>query len=844
MLGKTGGPSTRLGNMPDEERTTAARRRAAEAPRLISLLRGDLDWIAMKCLEKDRTLRYDTANGLAMDVQRHLSNEPVIARPPSAAYRFQKAWRRNKLVFTAAAAVAAALILGVIASTWEAVRATRAEREQNELRQVAVSAKTLAEQAQAGETRLRQQAQSQELAARRRAYAADMNILHQALRVNNLRRARQLLDRHRPRQGEPDLRGWEWRYLWQRCRGDAQFKLSQQPIRVLYAAFTSDEKRVAAFDDGGRISLWDLTTGKESAQLQGRVFGENQVLANSGQATVSADGELMAAPGIGQDSQPVVKVWRLRSQEMVAELPSDAVRIVALAFSPNAAKLAVYNQGKGVFVWNIDTKALDVRLPVARARIFRGAVTYSPDGKILTIGDTDGRVRLIDAASGSELAAFSASKSDGVMALAFSPDGRWLAVGVGTRDPVITVWDVASRSRSQALVGHAGFVSCLCFSPDGQTLASASTDETIKLWSTSTWKEEATLLGHSDEVWSIAFSRDSKQLLSTGKDGAVFVWSASPDRIDRGFASLPAPVEDWVASPDGGSIATVGVDGIVSIWDAATLEKKKTLPVSATRNSSLFWPSTDALLIGDSAQVQVWNSSSATFTTHSLNTGGRPAVWGCFLPKPGTLVVGCTNTGPNDYVFRSWNLTVRKEMSSFLVDHRVNDLAVSSDQPLLAIGTDHGAVMVRNIINERVQNSFNAHPSSIQGLAFVPGTPLLATASPAAPTIKVWDLSNGKEVVALASFNLVIACIATSPDGQRLAASSIGQEPLKIWDTTSWEEVANLEGSGASLSLVRFFPDGNTLAAFDVNHILHLWRAPSWAEIEAAEKAEAKAQER
>src|SRR5437899_560374 len=81
-------PSTRVSSLQGEERTTTAKRRGADAPRLIHLLRGDLDWIVMKCLEKDRTRRYETANGLAMDIQRYLENEPVIARPPSKFHRF------------------------------------------------------------------------------------------------------------------------------------------------------------------------------------------------------------------------------------------------------------------------------------------------------------------------------------------------------------------------------------------------------------------------------------------------------------------------------------------------------------------------------------------------------------------------------------------------------------------------------------------------------------------------------------------------------------------------------------------------------------------------------------
>ena len=120
-------PSTRLATLQGEELTTTAKRRSADAPKLIHQLKGDLDWIVMKCLEKDRTRRYETANGLAADLKRHLDNEPVVARPPSAAYRFQKAFRRNKLVFTAGTAVVAALVAGIGVSTWQAIRAKRAE---------------------------------------------------------------------------------------------------------------------------------------------------------------------------------------------------------------------------------------------------------------------------------------------------------------------------------------------------------------------------------------------------------------------------------------------------------------------------------------------------------------------------------------------------------------------------------------------------------------------------------------------------------------------------------------------------------------------------------------------
>jgi serine/threonine protein kinase/tetratricopeptide (TPR) repeat protein len=137
-------PSTRLSTMLAADATTVARHHQTESARLTHSLRGDLDWIVMKALEKDRTRRYENASGLALDIQRHLDNEPVTARPPGNLYRFQKFVRRNKLAFGAAIGIMAALLIGLGISTWMFFRekdarehAVSAEREQGRLRQLA-----------------------------------------------------------------------------------------------------------------------------------------------------------------------------------------------------------------------------------------------------------------------------------------------------------------------------------------------------------------------------------------------------------------------------------------------------------------------------------------------------------------------------------------------------------------------------------------------------------------------------------------------------------------------------------------------------------------------------------
>jgi len=192
-------PSTRLSKMPGADLTTIAQQRQSEPPRLIHTIQGDLDWIVMKALEKDRTRRYETANSLAADLTRYLNDEPVVARPPSSVYRLQKAIRRNKLAVGAATAVVAALVAGMAISTWKTVQARKAQRETEAARN---HERRLLIEAQAAEKKAREKA----LAARRTAYSSDMNAVEQALKEYNLGRARMLLTRQKPQSSELDLR--------------------------------------------------------------------------------------------------------------------------------------------------------------------------------------------------------------------------------------------------------------------------------------------------------------------------------------------------------------------------------------------------------------------------------------------------------------------------------------------------------------------------------------------------------------------------------------------------------------------------------------------------------------
>jgi hypothetical protein len=290
-------------------------------------------WIVMKCMEKDRSRRYETANGLAADLKRHLNNEPVVARPPSTAYRFQKAFRRNKLAFAAGAAVAIALVAGLCLAAlgWRQTRAERdkalkARQEAQASEQKAVQA---SQRAQIGE----QEARRLAALARRTAYVADMALAQQAAAEGNLDRAKTLLDRYRPKANEDDIRGFEWRHLWTRARSDEAARLGE------FGGFLGG---LALSPDGALLA--SLTPrGVEIRSLQNRAL--ILTLSNAGV------GPIQFSP----DSQRLVTVrdhglaiWNTRTWQQDAELPGAGA---PFAFAPNGA-LLVTVQGNRLALWS------------------------------------------------------------------------------------------------------------------------------------------------------------------------------------------------------------------------------------------------------------------------------------------------------------------------------------------------------------------------------------------------------------------------------------------------------------------------------------------------------------
>jgi hypothetical protein len=501
-------PSTRLATLKGEELTTTAKRRSSEAPKLIHLLKGDLDWIVMKCLEKDRQRRYDTANGLAMDIKRHLSSETVLARPPTVAYRFQKSFRRNKLVFTAATAVAVALLIGIAISTWQTFAARRAQRETEAARTGEQRQRLEAQkkQAEAEAERHRADAQARKATesqqqSRSLLYAADMNLAQQALKQNNLGRARRLLDRHRPQAGEEDLRGWEWRYLWQLTRSSALAALTNRPARGIDVSFSPDGTRLAVAWIDGRVDLWDVGSRRRIRALT------DQERPHYAHVVFSPVRNLLAAT-----SEPkILTLYDLDSgQESVLwRAPDEADwKVRELSFSQDGSRVVVYAElGRrtqhDVWVVNVSSAKIESRhSTAANEGNFPGAARLSPDNRRLYLPRNDTSrtgfsLQCVEVGTGQELWQNDPQPDMGLTALAVSPDGRVLASGSGYGDPSIRVWEAATGRLPFLLDGHTGWVGKLVFTRDGRRLISAASDQTIRFWDTATWTETRVLRGHT-----------------------------------------------------------------------------------------------------------------------------------------------------------------------------------------------------------------------------------------------------------------------------------------------------------------------------------------------------------
>jgi eukaryotic-like serine/threonine-protein kinase len=816
-------PSTRLSTMLPADLTTIARHRQAEPARLSLLLRGDLDWIVMKALEKDRARRYETANGLAADIRRHLQNEPVVARPVSNLYRFQKLVRRNKLAFAAVTAVSAALIIGLSVSTWMFTKEKEARR-----RAVA------AEQSQ---SQLRQQAETQRERAenlseqnRQGLYAARITLAQRAFEEGSMVRMAQLLEELNPKEGEEDLRGFEWYYLRHLLHLERlQLRADTRETRAV--AFSPNGKSLATAGADSTIILWDPHSG-----IQQRVFSGHTGTVHT--VAFSPDGKFLAS---GADDL-LVKIWDMESGRAIATLAGHHRSIASVAFSSDGRFLASGSKGRAAssgtaiarfsgsthgdrnpgeaIVWEIGT-GRQVRNLVGHINSVL-SVAFSPDGATIATAGSDTTVRLWDTSTGAERLNL-AQHQGPVYSLAFSPDGTQLITG--SHDQTAILWNTQTGSSEKVLRGHAGAVFSTAFSPDGNLIATGGYDNVAKLWDAATGLEKISLRGLNRYVWAAAFSPDSQTLATASWDGTVNLWNTmrrydfdvlpqhrstwsgayslafSPDGKSLATASLPLgriwnlndlteqlnfpvggdPLVRYTA--DGNSLVTADMHGALQVFDVPSKMRRISLQASTQKIWALaISPDSTTAVTGDwEGRVRFWNTETGeNEMTFPPDMSFVRAL--AFSPDGKTLIVLGRNQS-KEPVLCFWDMPGQRIRKEILIKFPASFVVFSPDGKTFAISQQTDTDVSRALHANRVITLWDAQTGEVRAAlppqsdiiydaSFSPDSKTLATASWDG-TVRLWHVATGSELITLKGHTKgVMFCVAFSPDGRQLVGGT------------------------------------------------------------------------
>jgi WD40 repeat protein/serine/threonine protein kinase len=837
-------PSTKLNTLQGDARTTAGKRRQTDVGKLVHQLEGDLDWIVMKCLEKDRTRRYDTANGLASDIQRHLNNEAVLARPPSAVYRFQKLVRRNKAVVAAAAAVASVLVLGTAISTWQAIRATDAQ--QKGAKQHRLTDEALA------------RVQAQERLSRQRLYAAEMTLAFEALKSDNLGRSRELLARQQPQgksgahasEPEMDLRGWEWRHLWHRTRGDEEFTLAGHSNSVAGALFLNDGRTIVSAASDDTLRFWDVQ--RRTNTLTMPLSGGTHSLA------LSPDGRWLAVGG-----QP----WQLfdtarRQQEFVGTNSDD---IGGLVFSPDSQQLALA-AGPEIRVLEVASRqilSIIDRSADQRYTAYYMGLAFSPDGHSLAYCQKDQTIRLTNFITGPELVMRPANVA---LSLVFSRDGRFLiSGGQGGLD----VWDAATGMLDRHLSGHHDEVTWVTVSPNGRLLASAGVDQTVRLWDTASWQELRTLRGHEMGVFSVAFSSDWQQLVSASRDERLRVWDLSQlRRPEEKFVSADNAPLNWPLA-HGDRVVLVhgnlpyapaqvtfnssrrvrealrlhGNQGAVSYLNCVTLEesdRERTPPSFSAAQVLAFGPDARSVAVGwPDGRIEFWttqpfrqvrtvaDSTNAPMHLALAASGQRLSVH----RADDTVEIWNPVTGALELRLPALGNLVPGPQCEFWACDRILarfSLGWRSSPPVIELW----------FLPEGRRRVF-AHPKGGLWTQAVSNDGRLLATSGWDGALRLWDVDRQQQIETIAGQLKTYYSLVFSPDDSRLVGGG-NDGTITMWDMATRQQVAHWKAHDRECAWLRFVGGDEALVSLgDLNMLdrhqgdIRLWRAPSLSEIDA-----------
>jgi len=594
-----------------------------------------------------------------------------------------------------------------------------------------------------------------------------------------------LATRHSPL--ATDLRGWEWRYLWACCQSDEQFTLCQYTNSLTGLAGSRDGRWLAVRsgqDDSAKTDLWDLPARKQVASVHSRCWPKGMAFSPVSNLLAWGTRETTNEP-------PRLTLWNADTRREVFTFTQPDT-VTAVAFSPDGKLLATFNAdpdvgvaNAGVNVWQTDSGTLVTRFPAAKAWSPRAILCFSPDGNRLAVGETTGRIRLLDWRTGHEEALQEPREGLGVSALAISPDGRLLAASCAYPDFAIRLWDMATPASIGELEGHRKPLTDLVFLPDSQVLVSASEDCTIRLWDVREQRATRRLQGHLATVNCLALSPDGSVLYSAAEDGTVRGWDSVSASQERTHLTLPTRAGSLGGpfTADGRHLITASKDDPVIAWDLETGQEKESWPAFGTNNLSVaLSPDGRWLVVGDWAgAVKIWDCHARQLVTNFVTLPERPLpIYAlAFLTPDRALYSAATLLGAAKLTVQRWEPPSWREVPIGSMDiSRALWWAESADRQWQAFPDWDGRVQVWDLANDRHVTTFQAHSSVADTAAFSPNSRWLATGGRDG-LIKLWEVGSWRlEATLQAHLNLVGSLSfspAPAPD------CSVGPGPQTKW---------------------------------------------------------------